>query len=636
MINKLTIFVFMLSIVFSQVSMSDLNKLSNAQLDTIRSELKSAPAVSSANVDSNIRKINSPSSVSIKGSSSPQDSNYFGYSYFKKNINFFDNIPTPPNFKLGPGDEIVISLWGETNSRENFVINKEGLIYYQNIGFINLSNKTIKEAESILMNELSQIYSTLNDDINPTEIKVELGKIKSMNVYFTGQINSPGINLVHPFSDVFAAIVQAGGVKNEGSLRKVELIRDGEILSVFDFYSFFIKGENTFSDIRILDGDIIHIPVVSKRINISGPVYSAGFFELLDNESLLDLIQYTGGLKANAATSAILDELIPQSERSFDDAARGSQTILIKDFKSIKPNDGDKIILLAIPEQETKVNIRGRIKSPGEYPYTATLKEVLDIAGGFNDPIYRKTILDDEIIVIRKDENQFYSAEFKVSYDNSNAFKLAPGDQIFVYENSLYNNFLLVTVEGEVNKRGSFQFKKGVTVEDVVALSGGLSELGNKNAIIVKEQFTSLNNAGVETIQSKIVNNATLDFELTKNSKIMVLPLENVVNVIGNVYNPGLIVHSSSRKSVNKYINLAGGSKPNTLKSKIYIKRANGRIKKVSLLRGLGVVVRAGDTIFVPVDPDPQDFDITAFLADLSSTLANIAAILIIADNQNN
>ena len=547
MINKLTIFVFMLSIVFSQVSMSDLNKLSNAQLDAIRSELKSAPEVSSANVDSNISKINSPSSVSIKGSSSPQDSNYFGYSYFKKNINFFDNIPTPPNFKLGPGDEIVMSLWGETNSRENFVINKEGLIYYQNIGFINLSNKTIEEAESILMNELSQIYSTLNDDINPTEIKVELGKIKSMNVYFTGQINSPGINLVHPFSDVFAAIVQAGGIKNEGSLRKVELIRDGEILSVFDFYNFFIKGENTFSDIRILDGDIIHIPVVSKRINISGPVYSAGFFELLDNESLLDLIQYTGGLKANAATSAILDELIPQSERSFDDAARGSQTILIKDFKSIKPNDGDKIILLAISEQETKVNIRGRIKSPGKYPYTATLKEVLDIAGGFNDPIYRKTILDDEIIVIRKDENQFYSAEFQVSYDKSNTFKLAPGDKIFVYENSLYNNLLLVTIKGEVNKKGSFQFNKGITVEDVIALSGGLTELANKNGIVVEEEFTVINDAGNKINRLELVNDSTLDFELTSNSIITVLPIENVVRVLGNVYDPGLVVYSGSK-----------------------------------------------------------------------------------------
>ena len=96
---------------------------------------------------------------------------------YKRDINFFDNIPTPSNFKLGPGDEIILSLWGETNSRENFIINKEGLIYYQNIGFINLSNKTIEQAELLLTNELSAIYSTLKEKNNSTNLKIELGKL---------------------------------------------------------------------------------------------------------------------------------------------------------------------------------------------------------------------------------------------------------------------------------------------------------------------------------------------------------------------------------------------------------------------------------------------------------------------------
>ena len=112
------------------------------------------------------------------------------------------------------------------------------------------------------------------------------------------------------------------------------------------------------------------------------------------------------------------------------------------------------------------------------------------------------------------------------------------------------------------------------------------------------------------------------------------LPLENVVNVEGNVYNPGLITYAKA-KTVNKYINLAGGPKPNTLSTKIYVKRANGRIKKVTLFQGIGTIVRPGDTIFVPVDPDPQDFDITSFIADIATTLANLAAILVIIDNQN-
>ena len=261
MIKKYAIFLSLLSVIFGQISMSDINKLSNDQLDLIKQELQEQ-AVSQNNTDIKLVEI-VPTIVDIQSTTPSGSSEYFGYNYFKRNINFFDNIPTPPDFKLGPGDEIIVSLWGETNSRENFVISKEGLIYYENVGFINLSNKNLKEAELVLVEELSRIYSTLKDKENQTELMLELGKLKSINVYFSGQIEIPGINLIHPFSDIFSAIVQAGGVKQEGSLRQVQLIRNGTVVSTVDFYSFFTDGKNNFSSTRILDGDVIHIPIVS-------------------------------------------------------------------------------------------------------------------------------------------------------------------------------------------------------------------------------------------------------------------------------------------------------------------------------------------------------------------------------------
>tara|TARA_B100000029_G_scaffold512193_1_gene608207 strand:+ start:1226 stop:3127 length:1902 start_codon:yes stop_codon:yes gene_type:complete len=632
MIKKYVIFLSLLSVIFGQISMSDINRLSNDQLDSIRQELQ-GQAISENSDNTELIDI-IPETVSIEPNTSSVDNLYFGYNYFKRDINFFDNIPTPSDFKLGPGDEIILSLWGETNSREQFVINKEGLIYYENIGFINLSNKTLEEAEEVLIEELANIYSTLKNQNNPTKLMLELGQLKSINVYFSGQIENPGINLVHPFSDVFSAIVQAGGITNNGSLRKIQIIRSNKIIEVVDFYSFFTKGKDNFSKIRILDGDVIHIPEFSIRVEVQGETLNQGFFELNEDESISDLISYTGGFSEKASSFAVLDMIIPLTERTSDDNARISMNINLKDSKNIKITNGSILNVLAIGDVETKVEIFGRVKSPGAYPASSNLKSTLDIAGGFNDPLYRETIRDDEIVVLRKDKNQFYGLEFKIPYSESEKFNLIPGDRIFVYENTMYSNLFSISVEGEVNKRGSFQLKSGMTVEDAIAFAEGFSPLANKEAITVTEVFTSIDDAGNEIEQSTQVKDASLSFELTNGSIINVLPLENVVSVEGNVYNPGLITYSKG-KTVNKYINLAGGPKPNTLSTRIYVKRANGRIKKVTLMQGIGTIVRPGDTIFVPVDPDPQTFDITSFVADIATTLANIAAILVIIDNQN-
>ena len=634
--KNITIFLLFFGILNAQVSLSDVKKLGNKQLDELREELLQSNS-DTQNLQDNLKESTNntkPVNILVEETNNPLEE-YFGYDYFKADINFFDNIPTPSDFKLGPGDEIILSLWGEKNSREKLVISKDGLIYYENIGFINLSNKTIQEAESLLVSELSTIYSTLKDSPNSTKLMIELGKSKSINVYFSGGVSQPGIKLIHPFSDIFVALVQAGGVNKEGSLRNIQLIRNGKVINTVDFYTFFSQGSNNFSSMRLIDGDIIHVPAVKDRIEIEGSVVRPGYYEVLDNDTLDNIISYAAGLEAQASSNVIIDQVIPMERRSSSNNGLSSINVNLNDSQDIRFNNGDVIFVQKMGKTSSKVSIFGRVKNPGQYSaFNSSLKDILDIAGGFDDPIFRKTIRDDSILIIRKDENQFYGSEFKIPYKSADSFELQVGDKIFVYEDSNYDNLFSIAVSGEVKKRGNFQLKKGTTVRDAIALAEGFTELANEDAVTVTEVFSSLDDEGNEVQESNQVNDASLDFELTNNSVVNVLPMENVVSVQGNVYDPGLIVYSG-RKSLKKYINLAGGPKPNTLTSNIYIKRANGRTKKVALFRGLGITVKPGDTIFVPVDPDPQDFDITTFIADLASTLANIAAILIIVDNQS-
>tara|TARA_X000000368_G_C23055216_1_gene723524 strand:+ start:1609 stop:3558 length:1950 start_codon:yes stop_codon:yes gene_type:complete len=649
MVRYYILFLGLFNIVFTQTPL-DIKRLSNSQLDALKKELSQSETNQD---DLDFKQPAKLNEVIVKSESEinkPEDiEDYFGYDYFYNEINFFDNIPTPSDFKLGPGDEIIISLWGQTNSRETFIINKEGLIYYKNLGFINISNKTLKEAELLLRNELSKIYSSLNNQDDGTQIMLELGQLKSINVFLTGNINKPGIHLVHPFSDVFTSLVQAGGVDTNGSLRNVEIKRDNKTIAIVDFYTFFLSGINSFSNTRILDGDIIHVPPVSNRIKIEGEIINSGFYELLDTESLSTLLEYGGGVKPTASNKAILESIAPISGRESDDVAKTSLTINLSNSHQAVLSNGSTVRILPIADNDTQVIVYGRVTLPGEYPVfknidsvdskqtlkKSSLKDVLDQAGGFDDPIFRKTI-DESIVVLRLDESNFFAKEFTISYANSQDFTLEINDQIFVYENPNYSRGFTYTINGEVNRPGTYPLKPGISLSEAINTAGGITELGSINSLSVTKSFTRFDENGNEIVETELVGNIDLNFTITDKNIISVKPKTNVIRVLGNVYNPGLVAHSGKRSmSMSNAIELAGGYKPNSLKRNSYVIRANGEIEKANIFRGNAKRIFPGDAIFVPLDPEPDEFNITNFIADLSTTLANIAAILVIADNNN-
>lgn len=632
------------SIAFSQISVNELRKFSNSDLDKIRQQLETETKENQSLEIQNKELSAEMSEVSIaKNSDSTDEPEYFGYNYFNQDISFFDNIPTPTDFKIGPGDELILSLWGENNIRQKFTVNKSGMIYFENIGFINLSNKTLQDAELLLKNKLSKIYSTLNDKENPTNLQLELGKIKSINVYFTGQVTNPGISLIHPFSDIFTALIQSGGINKKGTLRQVQLIRNGEIIEIVDFYSFFGSGIAEFQKIKLIDGDIINVPIYQNRVKISGSVNGSMTYELLDSESLQSLINFAGGLTSSASQKALIKSIVPFEQRNSDDSAFFSSIININISSEVQLENGADVNILPIPDNSNSVTVFGRVARPGTYPALSsfksgknapsTLKDVLDAAGGFDDPVFRKTI-DENIVVLRRNDQKFYADEFNVEYNNSSSFKLEIDDKIFVYENINYRNSFTYRIEGEVNKPGTYPLKKGITLRQAIKLAGGLTELASYNNIVVKQEFTNIDELGNESTIIENVANVTVDFILSQNSVINVFPFENVVSIEGNVYSPGLVAYEKGM-TMSQAIIQAGGYKPYSLKKRSYVVKANGEVEKANIFRGRTKRLLPGDTVVVPVNPDPSDFDITTFIADLSTALANIAAILLIVDNQN-
>ncbi len=617
---------------FAQISTNSLQQMANEELDKIKEDLskqiESSSKVSKNKVETIIDNVN------IASEKATTESKIFGHSFFENDINFFDNVPTPDSYLLGPGDEIVLSIWGDTNLRSVFTINKNGLIYFENIGLINISNKTISEAEDLLKVELLNIYSTLGTSSNLT---IELSKLKSLNIFFTGELNNPGISLVHPFSSPLTAIIQAGGITKNASIRNIQIFRNNNLLTTIDFYDFFLSGNPRLVNIKLIDGDTIHVPVIQNKVQLIGELIRPGDYEFLSNESLKELLETAGGLKPTAASKAIIRQIDAIDKRLSDDYAMKGEIVNLSNSSSTFINNGAIVEIPKVSANMIDVDVYGRVNFPGTYPIntTTTLKDILDLAGGFDDPFFRKTIFED-ITVLRLNESDFYATELIVNYEDSESFQLMVGDKIFVYENSNFENALTYSIKGEVNKPGTYTLVDNLSLNDAINIAGGVTEIGSINSVSVTKEILTLDGQGNTSIETEKVANTDLNFEITDKNIITVLPKSNVIKVSGNVYNPGLVSLSGKNNiSMSKAIELAGGYKPFSLKRRSYVVRANGEIEQANIFRGRAKRVFSGDSVFIPKDENPDEFDITSFIADLSTTLANIAAILIVIDNQN-
>ena len=227
---------------------------------------------------------------------------YIGYEIFtqRDTIPFWQNLPIPKHYSLGPGDEVIISLWGETEAHNTKVINRDGQIYIDNIGILNLGGKTVAEAKQYIISKYSHVYSTLLGKTPKSFIDITLGELKSVNVHFVGFVNIPGVHMIHPFSNVITGLTQAGGINNNGSLRDIQVLRDGQKIGTVDVYNYIFLGKNV-GDIRLMDQDIIYIPPRISTIPLTGRVRNPGYYEVTEKESLDDLIKISGGKDVKAA-----------------------------------------------------------------------------------------------------------------------------------------------------------------------------------------------------------------------------------------------------------------------------------------------------------------------------------------------
>ncbi len=268
-------------------------------------------------------------------------------------------IPVPPDYVLGPGDELRIRLWGQVNNQANVRIDRSGDIYLPQVGPVHVAGLPFSDLEGHLREAVSRVYKNFN-------LTVDVGQIRSIQVYVTGEARRPGMYTVSSLSTLVNAIFSSGGPSVHGSLRRIEVRRNGSVVSTFDLYNLLLKGDKS-KDVKLLDGDVIYIPSVGPQAAVTGSVAMPGIYELLPDEPLGNLLKDAGDVTAVASGARISIERI--------DNRRDRRAMEVADDASglsVSIDDGDLVRVYSIvPAYRKTVTLRGNVANPGRFAWHA-------------------------------------------------------------------------------------------------------------------------------------------------------------------------------------------------------------------------------------------------------------------------
>ena len=411
-ILKLFLFFPLFSLVIAQSELIDLKDLND--------KMKKTDQKKEVYIDSDIDRPSTiflePKKFEIELSDSLRKNKYFGYNFFERldTLSFFENMPPPGSYVLGPGDEIIISIWGENQVRTNYTIAKDGTIYDEKVGLLNPSGLSINEANDYIKKQFTRVYATLGSS-NPTSFfSLSLGNLKSINVNFVGKLNNPGVYAIHPFSNLITGLIQIGGVDTIGTLRKIEIKRKGNPTIFIDLYKYLLEGSLP-EEIELKDQDIIKISTRKSTVHIDSAVYNPGIYEHLNGENIEDLIYFAGGLKPTASENISIKRIIPLGQRTEMLSSKNFY-IKLKDAKNTKLFDGDQISVLNMFFDLNYVELIGQVKRPGKYNFfeSMTISDIFNLGGGFKDSIFLKTVYLPRAEIVRRDPNTMYEKVIEI------------------------------------------------------------------------------------------------------------------------------------------------------------------------------------------------------------------------------
>lgn len=501
----------------------------------------------------------------------PDSLQVFGRNIFNnRNLSFApnENLATPENYKLGPGDEVIIDIWGTNQNTIRQTISPDGFINIEGIGLVYLTGMKVKEADSYMRRQLNKIYSVDGEGAQ-SEIKLTLGAIRTIQVNVMGEVAAPGTYFLSSLSTVYHALYRAGGFSDLGSVRDIELIRDGKKKADIDIYDFIIKGQSS-EDVTLQEGDIILVPTYESLVSAYGKVKRPMIYEMKEGETVKDLIAYAGGFTGNAYKGNVNLERKNGHEYQV-------LTVMEDEYPSFAVMDGDVMTVgTMIDRYENRLEIKGAVYRPGTYQYSdriRTVKQLVAIADGLkgdaftNRAIIQRELPDYTIETVSFDLKKVLSGE-------APDVELKPNDILTISSIHELEDVGFITVYGEVATPGSFVFAKNTTLEDIIMQAGGLLESASTVKVDVSrrlkdshatEATDTLSRLYTFEIKDGFVVDGDADFILEPYDNVYVrrspsYNIQNHVRVEGEILFPGTYALAQKNSRLSDLVKQAGGA----------------------------------------------------------------------------
>lgn len=612
--------------------------MSQSEAVTLKARLDSSSGVKSANnnVTQETASGNGERRVSDTTNNTIQVFNpkkIFGLEIFNNGVLSFEpnlSIATPVGYVIGPNDEINISIYGYQEAKYNLKVGPEGDINIPYVGVMYVAGLTVEQATSKIRARLSNAgYANIKTGL--TKVNVTIGRIRSIKVTILGEVKKPGSYTVPSLATAFNVLYLSGGPNEVGTMRNIEVVRNGRVVDVVDIYDFLVKGDQKKGNIKLQDQDVIRIPTYKVRVSMEGEVKRTGLFEMRNGETLENLLEFAGGFSDSAYTASITGYKVTDEENRIVDIYKSN-------YSNYKPSrsEGFKVKKI-IGRFSNRVTISGAVYLPGDYELTQgmSLKDLIVKARGLKEDAYNGRGL---ILRRNEDLSPAYVAfsPTDVIRNNTGNVLLNPNDSVTITSVRELTENTTVTINGEVRNTGVFPFVENMSLKDLILLAGGFTdaaipqriEIGRRmkkdsfdiNDIQVSEVF---NISSINDLQARGADIRLQSYDEVTVRKNPGYQVQVDVMLEGEVAFPGSYVLRNKNDRISDIIKRAGGLTLQAFEEGGYVTRKNNKsvVNQVNTEKIIKIQETLKDTASKVEQQVEREFDRIAI--DLTRIMAN-------------